>query len=135
MACAITITSQVGSNRSIVVQTYLDRDAEIGIYHEVVDKLNKVVDRQEAKLQIDSIEADLKRMRDNYARQVHDFQQVELHAEEAWGKRGKRGAFKLSETEERNKKQAEQNIEAGKANIKHLEDLLAKTRGVVADVE
>lgn len=135
MACAITITTQVGSNRSVVVQTYLDRDADIGIYHSVFDKLNKVVDRQEAKLQIEGIEADLKRMRDNHNRLVTDFGAIEERAQETWEKRGKRGPFKLSDTEEAQKKQAMNNIEAGKANIANLEALLTKARGVVLDVE
>jgi hypothetical protein len=135
VACAITITTQVGSNRSIVVQTYMERDAPIELYHTTFDKLNKVVDRQEAKLQIEGMEADLLRMETNHAKLVQDYQGIEERAQKAWELRGKKGAFKLSETELTHKAQAMNTIEAGKVNIARLKADIAKARSVVADVE
>ena len=135
VACAITITTQVGSNRSIVVQSYLERDAPLAAYHEVLDKLNKAVDRQEAKLQIESLEADLLRMEVNHGKLVHDYQGIEERSQEAWDARGKKGAFRLSPQELTQKDQAMQTIKAGNDNIARLKADIAKARGVIADVE
>src|SRR5882672_11288249 len=96
MACAITISTQVGTNRSIVVQTYLPRDEAASVFHQVLDKLNKVVDRQEAKLQIEGLELDLLRMENNHEKLVHDYQGIEERSQQAWEDRNKKGAFKLS---------------------------------------
>ena len=135
VACAITITTQVGSNRSIVVQTYLERDASLGHYHVVLDKLNKAVDRQEAKLQIENLEADLLRMEVNHGKLVQDYQGIEDRAQKAWDVRGKKGSFRLSEQELVHKEQAMQTIAAGKVNVARLKADIAKARGVIADVE
>jgi Zn-dependent M32 family carboxypeptidase len=135
VACAITITTQVGSNRSIVVQSYLERDAPISAYHDVLDKLNKAVDRQEAKLQIESLEADLLRMKVNHEKLVNDYQGIEERSQRAWEARGKKGAFKLSEAELVQKNQAANTIKAGKENIARLEADINKARSVIADVD
>jgi len=130
MACSITITTQVGTNRSIVVQTYLDRDAPLRDYNELLDKLNSATDRQEAKLQVESMEADLVRMEVNHAKLVKDYQEIESRAEKMWNARGKKGAFKLSEPELVQKTQAMNTIEAGKENIARLKAEIAKVRAI-----
>ena len=134
-ACAITITTQVGSNRSIVVQTYLARDEDIGVYHVILDKLNKVVDRQEAKLQVEGLEANLDMHKQKLANMAEDYARIEDKAQAAWEARGKKGAFKLSEAELNQKTQAVALIERTKDEIKRLEDEIAKARGVISDVE
>jgi len=133
LACAITITTQVGSNRSIVMQTYIDRDAPLAEYHDVLDKVNKAVDRQEAKLQIEGLEADLLRMKVNHDKLVRDYQAIEERSQRVWETRGKKGAFKLSEQELVQKEQAMLTIKAGKENLARLEADIVKARGVIAD--
>ena len=135
MACAITITSQVGSNRSIIVQTYLDRDADISLYHSVFDKLNKVVDRQEAKLQLEELEANLARSEKTLRHASQDYSGIEERAQKAWEERGKKGAFKLSEPELQKKVQSVDVLNRLKEEIERLKADLVKARGVVHDVD
>jgi hypothetical protein len=134
-ACAVTITTQVGTNRSIVVQTYLARDADINDFHSVFDKLNKVVDRQEAKLQLEELEARLALSQKNLKNMSADFDRIEERAQKAWDDRGKKGAFKLSEAELTQKKQARGLIERTKEEVARLEADISRARGVVADVD
>ena len=130
MACAITITTQVGSNRSIVVQTYLDRDAPLQDYNELLDKLNQATDRQEAKLQVEAMEADLVRMKVNHGKLIKDYSEIEVRAQKMWETSNKKGPFKLSEPELVQKMQSINTIEAGKENIARLEAEIAKVRAV-----
>ena len=134
-ACAITITTQVGSNRSIVVQTYMARDEPPAAFNTVFDKLNKVVDRQEAKLQLEEMEANLLRTQKNLKHMSEDYGRIEERAQQAWDARGKKGAFKLSEPELVQKTQAKGLIERTQDEIKRLEADIARARGVVADVD
>ena len=135
VACAITITTQVGSNRSIVVQSYMERDAPANMFHDVLDKLNKVVDRQEAKLQLEGLDLDLDKHRKKLVHMAEDFQNIEARAERAWNERGKKGAFRLSEAELTQKTQAGDLLKRMKEEIARLEVEIAKVRGVIADVD
>jgi Zn-dependent M32 family carboxypeptidase len=130
MACAITITSQVGSNRSIVVQTYLDRDASRRDYDVLLDKLTSSVDRQEARLSLEGLELDLKRMEANHDKLVQDFSGIEERAQQAWENRGKKGRFALSAQELTQKQQAMNTIAAGKENIARLKADIEKVRAI-----
>lgn len=134
-ACAITISTQVSTNRSIVVQTYMDRDDDVNAYHAVADKLTRVVNRQEAKLQLESWSAELETRHRNLNHMLEDYQRIEVRAQEAWENRGKKGAFRLSEQDLQAKVQANANIKRAQEEIKRLESEIAKARGVVADVE
>lgn len=133
VAAAITITSQVGTNRSIVVQTYLDRDASLAVFNTVIDKLTKAVDRQEARLQLEALEADLARSKKNLLRASEDFQHIEARAQKAWEQRGKKGAFRLSEAELTQKSQAVGLIERLKEEVTRLEEAIAKARGISSE--
>ena len=135
VACAITITTQVGSNRSIVMQSYIERDAPITAFHGVLDKLNKAVDRQEATLQLEGLEIDLDKHRKKLTQMSEDYQNIEERAQKAWDARGKKGAFRLSEIELTQKVQAGDLLKRMKEEITRLEKEVDKARGVIADVE
>lgn len=134
-ACAITITTQISTNRSIVVQTYMGRDDDIVQYNAVVDKLHRVIDRQEAKLQVESWTAELETRQRNLNHMLEDYQRIEVKAQEAWDNRGKKGAFRLTEAELNAKTQAHANIARTKEGIEQLKNEIAKARGLVISEE
>ena len=133
IAVAITVTSQVAGNRSIVMQTYLERDASLGVFNAVLDKLAKASDRQEAKLQLESLQDELKKHESNLQRMIEDYQSIEARSEEQWVKRGKRGEHKLTDAERSQKSTAKTNIERWREEIKKIQVLIEKARGVIAD--
>lgn len=128
-ACAITISTQMSTNRSMVVQTYLGRDDDIAAYNVVVDKLTRVVDRQEAKLQVESWSVELETRQRNLNHMLEDYQRIEVKAQQAWESRGKKGAFRLSEQELGAKNQAHANISRAREEIERLKNEIAKARG------
>src|SRR5215472_1895592 len=132
IAVAITVTSQVAANRSIVMQTYLERDAPLGVFNTVLDKLAKASDRQEAKLQLESLQDELKKHESNLQRMIEDYQSIEARSEEQWVKRGKRGEHKLTDAERSQKSTAKTNIERWREEIKKIQVQIAKARGVIA---
>lgn len=135
IAVAVTISTQVSSNRSIVMQTYLPRDAHISAFHETLDKLTKATDRQEAKLALEGLEKELAQHQKTRHNLVEDFLTIEVRAQAAFQSRGKRGDFKLSPAEEAQKGTAKTNIERYDTEIKRIEAEIAKARGVILDVD
>jgi hypothetical protein len=101
----------------------------------VLDKLNKAVDRQEAKLQIESLEADLLRMETNHGKLVADYNAMDERAQQLFEARGKKGPYKPSAQELMQKGNTLETIKAGKANIDRLKADINKARSVIADVD
>jgi hypothetical protein len=134
-ACAITITTQLSTNRSIVVQTYMGRDDPLEQYNSVVDKLRRVVDRQEAVLQVESWTAELETRERTLKYAKIDYGRIEERAQAAWESRGKKGAFKLEEKDLQAKLQSKANIERAEEECARLRSEIAKARGIVISEE
>jgi hypothetical protein len=135
IAVAITVTSQVGTNRNIVLQTFMDRDAPIAAFHAVVDKLTTTSNRQEAILQLEEEEATLDRVKRTLDQQIADFNLVEPRAEAAWQASGKKGTFKMNPNEIAAKENCKKNIEQFRSAIKKHEEQIAKYKAVIAKVD
>lgn len=135
IAVAITIQSQVNPRRTIVMQTYMERDAPNRAFHELTDKLSTVIDRQEAKY-------DLVGARDKL---VVDKQQVTLAEaqyaliggknEAEWKERGRQGPPKLSASERQSKSNLEQTIKGARKQIEKLEKEIVEIEAKIAKVD
>ena len=132
MACAITITSQVGSNRSIVVQTYLDRDAPRRDYDVLLDKLTSSVDRQEAKLQLEALTEQLVEHEKRLHELKEDFARIEVDAEKAWTTGRKKGPYVPGDKEAGQKNNVMVNIGRWETEIKKIKASIIKAQAIAA---
>lgn len=133
MAAAITITAQISQNRQIVMQTYLDRDAPIGEFHQVLDKFDKAIGRQEAKTNLEENRTNLELEERTMNQLIEDYNSIESRSAAAWKARNKHGEPKLSQAEEAQKATAKTNIQRyrdatarRKADIARLEAIIAE---------
>jgi hypothetical protein len=125
LAAAITITAQVSQNRSIVVQTYVDRDAPTVELHQLLDKFGKAVDRQEAKLNLEQEKANLETEEKNLLHLKEDFAAIETRSRAQHSESGRKGPWKLSQAE------AAQRTNA-LTNVKRYEEAIAKRKQEIA---
>jgi len=134
-AAAITVTAQISTNRSIVIQTYMDRDAPVRDYHGIIDKLSVSIDRQEAKANLEGLEAEQALEEKTLKQMEEDFTAIPGRAEAQWIAGGRKGQYKPSPQEAAQKLQAENGIKRFRESIKKRAVEIAKCRGVIAKVD
>lgn len=135
VAAAITVTAQISQNRSIVIQTYIPRDASLRQYHDVLDKLGASADRQEAKYRLEGLQAELAQHEKTAKSLEEDFTSIETRSAAAWVATGRRGEHKLSPQETAQKSTAKTNIERYRVEIKKIKDEITKCEAVIAKVD
>lgn len=135
IATAVTITSQVGTNRNMVLQTYIPRDASIAEYHAICDKLVCTANRQEAMLQLEEEEANLAVEQKTLKQMTEDFHAIEPRAEKAWQASGRKGPYKMNASEAAQKANAETNIRRFQEAITKRQERISKYRAVIAKVD
>jgi hypothetical protein len=128
MAAAITVTAQISQTRSIVMQTYLDRDAPVTQFHAVLDKFDKAIGRQEAKTNLEENKANLKLEEKTLEQLVEDYNNIEKRAADTWKQRGKQGEPKLTQGEAAQKENAQ-------VTIGRYRDAITKRKGDIARLE
>ena len=133
MAAAITVTAQISQQRSIVMQTYLDRDAPLSLFHGVLDKFDKAIGRQEAKSSVEENEAHLATEEKTMRQLIEDFNSIEVRSIAEWNARNKKGQHKLSQAEEAQKETAKTNIRRYQEAIERRKGDIAKLRGIVLE--
>ena len=133
MAAAITVTAQISQQRSIVMQTYLDRDAPVGEFHRVLDKFDRAIGRQEAKTNLEEHEANLALEEKTLAQLSEDFHAIESNSQAAWEARGKAGQHKLNPAETAQKENAKTTIRRYQEAIAKRKADIAKLKGIVAE--
>lgn len=128
VAVAITVSVQLSEKRSIVMQTYLPRDAAGSVLNGTLDKLTKAIDRQEAKY-------DLLAQRENLAieektrkQMVEDYKHIEVRNADEWKRRNKKGDPQLSPNEAAQKQSAA-------VTIKRYDEAIAKRKADIAALE
>ena len=126
IATAVTVSSQVNPNRSIVLQTYLPRDASVKDYHDLLDKLTRASDRQEAKANLPGLKVSLGQHEKTLQQLTDDYAQIETRAAAAWKASNKKGEFKLSANEAAQKGIAEQNIKRYRTEIEKIKGEIAE---------
>jgi hypothetical protein len=120
LAVAVTVQAQV-DNKTIILQTYIARDEPVEAYHELVDKLCLVIERQEWKTHVIGIKATLEVDRRTLKAMEADFQRIELDAADRWKAARKQGEVKLNLQEMNAKNNSKISIEARRENIAKLE--------------
>lgn len=135
VAAAITVTAQISQNRSIVIQTYIPRDALIVQYHGVLDKLGASVDRQEAKYQLVGLKAELAQHEKTAKSLEEDYTGIETRSQKAWAGAGKKGAHRLTANEEAQKSTAKTNIERYRVEIAKIKTEIGKCEAVIAKAD
>lgn len=128
IAAAITWSAQLGEGLSVVVQTYVPRDAGPEMYNRVLDAITLAIDRKAAQYNLrglkDKLEADEKSL----ALMTEDFRSIDTRVTANWQKSRKKGEPQMTASEEAAKKTAE-------TNIRRWRDEIAKTKANIAKVE
>ena len=135
LAAAITLTAQLSNTRSLVIQTYVARDAEVAEYHVLLDKLSKAMNRQESVLDLEGELLNLKVEQDKLKALKTDFLRIEDDAQAEWSARGKKGAFRLGPKEEAARRTSVVNIERYTEAIAERELRIAKLKAKIANLE
>ena len=133
IAVAITVQSQVGDKRTIVMQTYLPRDTHVKEFHKTLDKLTRAVDRQEAKANLEQAKRHLEQVTETLAKLEADYTRIDERNATEWKVKGKKGEPQLNQTElaakgtaHTNIKEYRNQIDKAKAQIKEYEAEIAK---------
>lgn len=122
IAVAITLSVQIGEGRSLVMQTYMPRDAPVRDFHGVTDKLGRVVDRQKAHYDLQLVELQLAQNAKLLAQLKEDYVRISADIEAKWQQSGRRGSsVKLHPNEASQKSTAETNIKRFEQEITRLE--------------
>lgn len=131
MAVAITITSQVGTNRNMVLQTYIARDSDLSEYHTICDKLVATANRQEAILQLEEELANLELEEKTLKQFEEDYNRIDLTNANNWKARGKKGEPVLSAQETAQKEMAKTSVLRYRDGIVKRKARISKYRAVI----
>jgi hypothetical protein len=134
-ATGVTLSVSLTEGRSLVLQTYLPRDATLHEHHDLLDKLGVAADRQNARYRLEGLRANLEVHKKTLDQLTSDYERIEGRAMEAWMQRGKKGSPVLSATEAAQKSNAEQNIKRYRVEIAKLEAEIAQCEAIVAKVD
>ncbi len=128
LAVAITVSTQIPPNRNIVLQTYLGQEQPERAFNHLMDKLGRVVDRQDAFYKKKDLVLGLAHEKKLLAQLTEDYNRIEGRSQAAWEAKGKRGPHKLSPQEEQQKTTAQ-------INIKRYQESIAKIENEIAEYE
>lgn len=131
IAAAITLNVQLGERRTLSLATYVPRDADIGGYNAVLDKLGAAADRQEAKIRLLDLQRELKVTKARAEQHIVDYQRIDQKNADDWGRSGKKGPPKLSAQEQSAKDNAKIAAENYKKQIDALVAEIAATEGII----
>jgi hypothetical protein len=126
LAVAITISSEVPPHRNMVLQTYLGQEQPERSFNNLVDKLSRVIDRQQAFYKRKDLVLGLAHEKKLLAQLTEDYNKIEGRSQAEWEAKGKKGAHKLSPQEEQQKVLAENNIKKYKESIIRIENEIAE---------
>lgn len=135
IAVAITVQTTLTDRRSIVMQTYIPRDAPVVEFHDALDKLGKAIDRQDAKYRLDALLVTMEAHEKTLHQLEEDFNRIDTDASAAWLKRGKKGEPELSANERAQKGNAKQNILRYRMEIKKLQADIDQCKATIAKVD
>jgi len=133
IAVGMTLSTQIGEGRSLVMQTYIPRDASVREYHLVLDKLGAATDRQKAKYDLLAVEMSLAQHNKMLAQLKEDYDRIAQDIETKWQQQpGRRGPPKLNPNEAAQRVQAQQTMKRYVVEIAKLE---ADRDKLKADIE
>lgn len=125
VATAFTVQAQLDAGTHFVLQSYLPRDAAIGEYNALTDKLFSVIERRQWKNQLVDLKTQLAADEKNYEHFAEDFHGIEGRHAEEWQNRGKKGDPIIGAKERAAKHNAEQNLKRAKEETERKKTLIA----------
>jgi hypothetical protein len=131
IAAAITLNVQLGERRTLSLATYVPRDADIGAYNAVLDKLGAAADRQEAKIKLIDLKRELQVTTARAEQHASDYQRIDQKNADDWERSGKKGAPRLSAQEQSAKDNAKIAAENYRKQIDALVAEIAATEGII----
>jgi hypothetical protein len=131
IAVALTLSTTLPEGRSLVMQTYLPRDADVGEFHKCLDKLGSAADRQAAKYKLEGLRAALDVHEQTLKQMQEDFANIDVKAERIWKERNKKGPPVLGPNEAAAKGNAEQNMKRWAHEIVKLKTEIAQCEAVL----
>jgi hypothetical protein len=134
-ATGVTLSITVPEGRSLVLQTFLPRDAPLTEYHALLDRLSEAGDRQSAKYRLVGLKANLEVHQTTLDQLLADYERIEERVAKTWAQRGKKGDPTLSATEAAQKGNAEQTIKRYRSEIVKLEVEIAQCEALVTKVD
>jgi len=132
IAAAVTVQSQVAGGRTIVLQTYIPRDAPIADYHATLDKLVRSIDRQDDKARLETLELELVKHKETLGQIDTDYKRISIEAEAKWQQQNRKGPAKLQPGEAAQKANVEQNIKRYRQEIAKIEADIEKCKASIA---
>src|SRR6516225_2518697 len=110
IAVAVSITAQVKPGRQIVMQTYVGRDDPPAQTHALIDRLQHMVDRQEARDELPGALFQLEFEKKKYEEAKLQYVKIDERNAIEWEKRGKKGPPQLSKSVIEGKDNTENNM-------------------------
>ena len=105
-ALGVSLNAQIDARRQVVFQTHIDADTSQKDLDKLLDGLSASVDRQVAFYQIEELENAVERDKQILYSIQHNLEEVVGNMRLKYEASGRRGVFKMSHTEEMQKKQA-----------------------------
>lgn len=121
VAITFSIEAKINQSRSIVAQTAVPRDAEVGEINAVLDKVAGALDRQEAKALLKGLKVTLERDRKQFDRQVDQVAKLRQTYESEWAAQNRRGPYELRGQQKSNIENQEASLTALDERIKTIE--------------
>lgn len=124
----VSISTELPGKRSLVLQTFIERDAAPVDLNALLDKLKDASERQFSFGLVEILEAQLKqekKIAEDHGRRI---EQVQKNMEDNWSKRRKAGKPQLSAQEEKERQQAMLNADESRRRIAQVEIELAAAR-------
>ncbi len=116
-AIGFSVNYQIDERRGIVAQTHVPQDAEPKAINSVLDRIFDAVERRATIIKLADWRLKLADDEKRLGRLEEDYRRIgETHAS-AWAASGKKGAFKLDQRQEGEKRNAESTIDRYKQEI------------------
>jgi hypothetical protein len=132
VGAGVTIVSKVG-DRTIQFSTALPRDASLGQYNSLMDKLIEVCERQEAKILLGDVQRSILSDEEQLEQAKEEIPLIEVRAEALWRKdERKKGPFVLSDSDKARQLMLANNIHKLKGTIANKQIAVDELRGKIA---
>jgi len=124
----VSYNYQIAGSKSLVLQTFVARDADIAVLNAALDKMRKAAERQAAFAALADLQKELKQNEEFQTRHAERIAQVDQNVKDAWARSNKRGDPVLTAKERTEQQQAY-------ANAEELKRIAAKLKQSITDVQ
>ena len=127
-ALGMSLSVEIGKGRNLVFQSHVDRDCELEVVNDFLDKINAAADRQMAKCAVEELRHRYNNQKMVLQQLTTDFYKIEereADAERKWNADPRRhGQWKRSEREEQHRAQIKTTMERVNAETEELKRML-----------